>query len=90
MAYLHNPAPVYPAMSRKLGEQGVVKLRILVSAEGIALSMEIVESSGHERLDNAALRAVRGWRFVPARQDGRAISAYAIVPIEFERLRAGA
>lgn len=82
--YLHNPAPVYPYQSRRTGEQGRVVLRVLVSAAGGAEKVEIQTSSGSPRLDQAALEAVRAWRFVPARQGEQAVEAWVAVPINFK------
>jgi protein TonB len=82
--YLSNPAPAYPPVSRRNGEQGTVRLRVLVSAEGTALEVEVAHSSGYPRLDSAARQAVRQWRFVPARQGAQAISDWVVVPIDFK------
>lgn len=81
--YLSNPAPVYPALSRQLKEKGVVSLRIHVTAEGKADSVQLHQSSGFERLDRAASEVVWRWRFVPARQGQEAVAAWVIVPIHF-------
>ena len=81
--YLNNPAPAYPPMSRRRGEQGKVLLLVQVDAQGAAGRVEIQESSGHTRLDNAALEAVRRWRFVPARRGDQAVAASVVVPILF-------
>jgi protein TonB len=82
--YLHNPKPVYPSMSRRLGEEGTVRLRVKVGADGTALTVETERSSGFQRLDAAALDAVRRWRFVPARRGDVAIEAWVAVPIVFK------
>lgn len=82
-AYLDNPAPEYPRLSRRLKESGGVLLRVLVSPQGQAGKVEVSKSSGYERLDQAAQEAVRSWRFVPARQGDQPISAWVIVPINF-------
>lgn len=81
--YLRNPPPAYPPMSRRRGEQGEVLLLVSVSVEGRPEHVEIRRSSGHQRLDEAALRAVRQWRFVPARRGDRPVAANVVVPIEF-------
>lgn len=78
-----NPPPTYPAMSRRNREQGRVTLRVSVDAEGRVLGIEVVETSGHIALDEAARRAVRDWRFQPAMQDGRPVVASARVGITF-------
>ena len=82
-AYLQNPPPAYPAMSKRRGEQGRVVLRVFVSANGAAESVEVRESCGHERLDRAAHDAVHKWRFVPARQGDTPVAAWVLVPITF-------
>jgi protein TonB len=84
MAYLRNPAPAYPSLSRRMKEQGRVILRVLVNAAGEAQDIEVRTSSGSERLDRAAMDAVRRWRFAPARRGAETIAAYALVPILFQ------
>lgn len=84
MAYLRNPAPAYPAISRRMREEGRVLLRVLVSAAGAAEDVELRASSGSERLDRAAMDAVRRWRFAPARRGVDAVAAWALVPIVFQ------
>jgi len=81
--YLNNPAPMYPRVSRRLREQGVVMLRVYVLPSGLPEVVELKSSSGSTRLDESALEAVRKWKFVPAQSGGRAVSAWVIVPIEF-------
>lgn len=82
-AYLNNPAPEYPPLSRKLGEEGRVVLRVLVSPEGRPSQIEVKGGSGSARLDQAAVETVRRWRFVPARLGDEAVSAWVLVPISF-------
>ena len=81
--YLHNPAPAYPAMARRNGEEGRVQLSVRVSAQGRAEQVEVRHSSGYARLDEAALSTVRQWRFVPARRGEEAVAASVLVPIVF-------
>ena len=81
--YLHNPAPAYPAMSRRLGEQGRVVLHVRVLANGTAAQVEVKSSSGFPRLDQAASDAVGKWRFVPSRRGDEPIDAWVLVPINF-------
>jgi protein TonB len=81
--YLHNPKPVYPAMSRKLGEQGRVILQVRVLADGRAARVSIRTASGYPRLDEAALEVVTQWRFVPARRGDEAVESTVLVPITF-------
>lgn len=81
--YLSNPAPDYPAASRQLREQGNVQLRVFVTADGRVGELQVHQGSGFERLDQAAIDAVRRWRFVPARQGDGPVAAWVIVPINF-------
>ena len=81
--YLRNPRPVYPAASRRLGEEGRVLLRIRVSTQGLPLAVEIKQSSGFQRLDEAARAAVERWRFIPARQGSEAVESSVLVPLQF-------
>lgn len=85
--YLNNPAPVYPNLSRRLREVGVVQLRVRVSAAGEPLEIQMFKSSGHERLDTAAKTAVQKWKFQPANRSGTPVEAWVIVPIDFSLTR---
>lgn len=81
--YLDNPAPVYPAVSRRIGEQGRVILRVLVSPTGLAEEVQVRSSSGHVRLDEAARTTVARWRFVPAKRGDQPLAAWVLIPISF-------
>ncbi len=75
--YLNNPKPVYPAMSKRLGEQGKTIVRVLIGVDGMPKSASIRQSSGYERLDEAARTAVMSWRYVPGKRNG------VVEPMEF-------
>lgn len=81
--YLDNPKPAYPKVSRKLGEEGKVVLRVRVSAAGLPEHIELKHTSGSARLDQAALDTVMRWRFVPARRGNEAIASWVLVPVTF-------
>lgn len=81
--YLRNPAPRYPLIARRNGEQGTVTLRVLVTREGVPASVSVERTSGSGHLDSAALETVKTWRFVPARQGKQPIEAWVLVPIVF-------
>ena len=84
VAYLNNPRPAYPQMARRLGIEGLVVLRVQVSAKGLPEQVVVAQTSGQTVLDEAALRAVQGWSFVPARLGDKPI-AYAVdVPVRFQ------
>jgi periplasmic protein TonB len=82
--YLKNPPPVYPLVSKRLREQGTVVLKVWVNAQGGGETLLIYRSSGSARLDDAALAAVRHWRFVPAKRGEDVVESWVLVPIEFE------
>ena len=86
VAYLNNPKPGYPAFARRMGMEGTVMLKVLVSRQGTALKIEMAHSSGHEILDKAAADAVRNWHFVPARKGNSPMEESVKVPVAF-RLR---
>ena len=83
-AYLNNPGPAYPIASRRRREEGVVRLRVQVSPEGVPIQVLLDRSGGSAELDAAALDVVKKrWKFAPAKQGDRAVSAWVIVPLEF-------
>jgi protein TonB len=81
--YLQNPKPAYPPLSKRLGEQGKVVLRVLIGADGLPQTAEVLKSSGFDRLDQAAQATVLKWRFVPGKRGGMPETAWAQVPINF-------
>jgi protein TonB len=82
-SYLDNPKPPYPPISRRLGEQGKVVLRVHVAADGSTTEVQVNTSSGYPRLDDSALATVRRWKFIPARLGQEAVAAWVLVPIAF-------
>lgn len=81
--YLREPEPRYPAHSRKLREQGLVVLRVLIDERGRPCDVQIETSSGHQRLDHAAREAIARAEFRPYVEDGVARRALVLIPIEF-------
>ena len=73
----------YPVASLRQREQGRVLLNVLVDANGNVQRIEIARSSGHASLDAAARDAVRNAHFKPVLENGKAIAAWGLVPIEF-------
>jgi protein TonB len=82
--YLRNPAPPYPPMARRNGEEGKVVLRVMVSPNGTAEHVEIKSSSGSSRLDEAALKTIYRWKFVAARRGDVPVASAVLVPIIFK------
>lgn len=84
LAYDVFPPPRYPRASLRDGDSGRVTLRVLVDEQGWPREVEVETSSGHRELDRVArTHVLNAWRFHPAQRQGRAVSAYALVPIEF-------
>ncbi|QHL91582.1 TonB family protein [Sphingomonas changnyeongensis] len=77
------PPPRYPIESRRRCEQGAVLLAARLDTEGRVAALEIARSSGHDRLDRAALEAVRRWRWSPVMRDGVAVPVRGTVEIPF-------
>lgn len=81
---LHNEPPEYPEESQLNHEQGVVVLRVQVTATGEPTEVSVLQSSGFFRLDQAAREAVRHWRFHPSMIAGMPVSSEADVPVRFK------
>lgn len=81
--YLSNPAPVYPRLARQQGWEGVVMLRVLVRADSTVEDIEVEASTGRQILDDAAVSAVRRWKFLPARLGRLALSSTVRIPVRF-------
>jgi len=81
--YVFCPPPAFPAEARKARLTGTALVLVLIDARGRPLSITLQHSSGHAILDTAALRAVRGWRFEPARRDGNPVDAQLEIPVRF-------
>lgn len=82
-AYLNNPPPAYPLSARRMGQEGVVVLKVRVDERGRPDEVQLSHSSGFSTLDDAALKAVKRWSFVPARQADTAVAAWVEVPVRF-------
>lgn len=82
--YLRNPAPDYPPAAQKRGLEGKVLLKVHVLASGQPDSVAVAKSSGHQILDEAALKAVTQWAFAPARRGQTAIDGWVQVPLNFK------
>lgn len=78
-----NPRPAYPPAARRRSLEGRAVVRATISAEGQVASVELRHSSTHDALDQAALDAVRRWKFAPARRGEQAIAGAVDVPVVF-------
>lgn len=82
--YLNNPQPAYPALAKRMREQGLVVLKVKVRVDGTPDAVLVQQHSGSPRLDEAAMAAVKRWKFVPARRGDQPVVSWVLVPIEFE------
>ena len=60
-------SPAYPDLARRMSISGVVKVQVVVAPNGTVKSTKIV--GGHPLLVNAAVDAVKKWRFETAAED---------------------
>ena len=81
--YAYNPAPDYPLLLRERGVEGVVWIKVWVEVDGCPGEIVMAKGSGYRLLDEAALRAVRQWRFLPARRGDQALAGWVEFPIRF-------
>ena len=81
--YRQNPPPEYPLLARRRQLEGTVVLEALVGPAGRVRELSVKESSGHQLLDEAALRAVKNWRFAPGRQGTTPVAMPVLVPVRF-------
>lgn len=77
-------APKYPRLSLKMEEEGSVIVRVKLDKEGNIAEASVKSSSGYNRLDEAAISAVKAWKCHPAMRDNTAVEAYALQPFEFK------
>lgn len=78
-----NPLPVYPRLARVHDQEGRVVLGVRVLPSGAVDTVRVERSSGFALLDEAALAAVRRWRFAPALRSGSPVPASLRVPVRF-------
>ena len=71
-----NTPPPYPAMARRMGDQGEVRLDVRVGADGTVAEIRLRKSSGSPLLDRTAIDTVRKWRFKPATVDGQPVAEW--------------
>lgn len=76
-------APAYPAISRRMGEEGKLVLRVELDENGRIDDAKVINSSGYERLDEAALAAVKNWQCNPSLRNGQPVRAVALQPFNF-------
>ncbi|WP_394788119.1 energy transducer TonB [Rhodoferax sp.] len=81
--YLRNPPPTYPAMSKRLNEQGKVLVRVFIGVDGLPEKAELKKSSGYERLDKSAMEYIMKCRFVPGKVNGTPQPMWYEAPVNY-------
>jgi protein TonB len=79
-----NLPPRYPAEALANGWEGTVLLRLRINAGGQVEDVVVVQGSGHQILDEAAVAAVRQWRGIAAKRGGRPVASVELFPVEFK------
>lgn len=82
--YLEAPVLDYPRLARRKGEAGRVMVRVYIDTAGLPRNVQVSTTSGHVRLDDAAVAAVQKARFRPYTQNGQPTAGWASIPINFE------
>jgi protein TonB len=82
--YKQNTPPPYPRKARRLGYEGIVMLKVLINENGRVDDLTVLESSGHNVLDRAALSAVRKWLFEPGTEGGIKKKMWVKIPVHFD------
>ena len=78
-----NRRPNYPEASRRRGEQGVVRVELLVDPNGRVVDVRVLESSGFSTLDAEAVKTVRDWHFRPAQRAGVPVAGSITTAVHF-------
>jgi periplasmic protein TonB len=76
--------PNYPDSARRRGIEGTTLLKVHVSEKGQVTEVLVEQSAGHQDLDQAALEAVKKWRFTPERKGNQPIAVWVKLPVRFE------
>jgi protein TonB len=74
----------YPERARRRNQQGTVVIRTVIDTEGHAASVDVIRSSGHGALDEAAADGIARCAFAPQRVNGRPVRAIGEIPIPFK------
>lgn len=79
-----GPLPIYPKRALDEGMEGRVIVTVTINAEGAISDISVAKSSGHQVLDDAAVRAVRkGWTFKPGMSKGKPAAGTVQVVFDF-------
>jgi TonB family protein len=83
--FVHRANPIYPPAMKQQSKEGTVLIEALVDATGKVRKVEVIQSAG-QAFDQAAIAAIQGSTFIPAKTNGKPVPVLLRVPIRF-RLR---
>lgn len=83
LAAIETPPPTYPPEAECNSNGGTTVLRVVIERNGVPAQVAQVQSSGNDALDQAALEAVRSWKFRAATRNGKPVSHTITVPVTF-------
>jgi TonB family protein len=84
IAVLQRVLPQYPIESVRAGEEGSAVLQVLVDESGRASEVRVARSSGYERLDDSAVKAVSLWKFAPSTKGALAVATWGEMELRFD------
>jgi protein TonB len=82
---VHHVAPEYPSIARSAGVSGIVILEAVIAEDGAVREVSILRSA--PLLDDAAVQAVRQWRFTPTLLNGQPVAVVMTVTVAFNLQR---
>lgn len=80
----HDNQTIYPPHAQAMGEEGLVRMQAYVRPNGRATRVRLVQGTGYYELDRAAIQTVMNWRFVPATENGEAVSDWTDLQIAYK------
>lgn len=81
--YFRNQPPEYPQLAKQMRQEGLVILRVEIDQKGIPVQVEVKQGSGFPLLDQAALKAVKRWRFQPEQRGDSPVKSVVAIPVRF-------
>jgi len=84
ISFAKQVRPRRSAMSRRMGESGVVQIRVTVNAQGVLIGYDMLPTNASSRLIDAAVEALKDSRFHPATREGEAVSARRVIEYRFD------